>query len=277
MTEEVIVTPPVSTDTPPATPKNQPAPVDAVPKWGDDWREKIAGQDEKMQKHLSRFNSIEDIAKSNLELREKISKGEYKRATEPPKDDEIALKEWRTENGVPESADKYSIPEGIIVGEDDKPILNEFLKSMHERNVPDSYTKPAVEWYFKLQEQQLAQEAEFDKAQKIETEETLRKEWGAEYRSNYAEVENFVKGRFSEPVANALLASSDTVIALAAMSREINPTITLFPNSQNAGQSLVDELKSIESKMHTDAYKKDPKMQQRYGELLAASMKMQKR
>ena len=132
------------------------------------------------------------------------------------------MKEWRSENGIPETADKYSLPEGVIFGEDDQPMVNEFLKSMHEHNIPDEHVKPALAWYADLQKQALEQEAELAKQDQIQTEEALRAEWGHEYRANYAEVENFTKSRFPD-IADALLSNADTVRELAAISRELNP------------------------------------------------------
>lgn len=249
---------------------------DVTPRWPENWRDLVAGKDEKMQKYLERFNSPADIAKSGLELREKISKGEYKRATQAPSDDEVALKEWRAENGVPETPDKYTTPEGVLFGEEDTPIVNEFLKDMHSNNVPDAFVKPALKWYADLQRKQAEHTAQLDKQLEIATEEELRQEWGVEYRANKHEVENFVKSRFPEDVANALMASADTVKALAQISREINPAVTLFPSANNPSQSLEDEIKSIESKMHTDAYKKDAKMQGRYMQLLEARSRLAK-
>lgn len=275
MSEETIVAEPTTPAEPatPATPAEPATPVEPI--WREDWRTQIAGEDEKMQKYLERFNSPADIAKSGLDLRDKIAKGEYKRTTAAPTDDEVALKEWRAENGIPESADKYSMPEGVLFGEEDQPIVNEYLKAMHEHNIPDAAVKPTLEWYSNLQKQALEKEAELEKQDRIETEEALRAEWGAEYRANYAEVENFAKSKFPH-IADALLSNADTVKALASISREINPAITLFPNSNNPGQSIDDEIASIEGKMHSDEYKNSPKMQQRYQDLLAAQAKIKR-
>lgn len=275
MSEETVTETATEAVTEAAPAEQTPAEPQVVSDWPDDWRVKIAGDNEKMQKYLDRFNSPADIAKSGLDFREKISRGEYKRAVAAPTDDEVAMSEWRAENGIPETADKYSVPEGVIFGEGDQPVVNEFLKKMHEHNTPDEYVTPALSWYADLQKTTLEHEAELAKNDKIQTEEALRAEWGHEYRANYAEVENFVQTRFPD-IADALLSNPDTVKEMAAISREINPAVTLFPNSNNPNQSIDDEISSIESKMGTRAYQEDPKMQQRYQELLVAQSKVRR-
>lgn len=278
-TPDPVSSDPVVTQTsdPVPTPSGNPDPTPPIEAtWPENWRSLIAGEDEKMQKYLDRFNSPSDIAKSGIDFRDKIAKGEYKRATEAPKDDEVAMKEWRSENGIPESPDKYTTPEGIIFGEEDQPLVNEFLKDMYESNIPDAHVQPALKWYANLQQKAAEQEVEMDRQMVAQTEEDLRAEWGAEYRANLNEVDNFVKGRFPEEVANALMSSPDTVKALASISREINPAVTLFPNSQNPSQSIEDEIETIKGKMHSDEYKANPKMQKRYQDLLVAQGKIRK-
>lgn len=241
--------------------------------WPDDWRARIAGEDKKMQKYLDRFNSPEDIAKSGLDIREKISTGEYKRSTEAPLDDEKALAEWRSENGVPESPDKYTMPEGVVVGEADKESINSFLENMHKNNVPDNFTQPAIDWYFKFQEQQETAKAEQIKNDEAYTEEALRQEWGMEYKANRNEVENFVKSKFGDEMSDALMSNPETVKTLASIAREINPVASMFPNSNNPGQTLETRMAEIEGIMNTDKYKKDPKIQDEYKKLLETKMR----
>ncbi len=259
---ETLPTETLPTETPPS-----PAPAE------DSWeaqRVAIADGDEKMLNYLNRFVAQKDVFEAALEARDKIASGEYKRNTEPPVDDEVAMKDWREANGIPESADKYTMPEGVVFSDNDKPLVDEFLANMHESNVPDSYTKPALEWYTKLQETQLAQEAELAKQDAVHTEEVLRAEWGADYLANRNEVENFLKTEFPEATAEILMSHPDTILPLTRIARQINPTVSLFPNSQNPNQSVNDEIASIEAKMHSDEYKNSDEMQDRYRALLTA-------
>src|SRR5512135_169053 len=63
---------------PTSAPSADAAPADKaiVPDWPDDWREKLAGNDEKALKRLGRFASPAGIFKSFRELEAKFSRGE---------------------------------------------------------------------------------------------------------------------------------------------------------------------------------------------------------
>jgi hypothetical protein len=258
----------------PATPAEQPAAEPAV-----DWRREIAGDDEKILAHLGRYNSQKDAIKAGFELKQKVSSGEYKRNIAFPKDgsaeDQI---KWRAENGIPDSPDKYKMPDGLVIGEADKPVVDEFLKAMHAENAPEGAVKQAVDWYYKTQEQAAARAAEETKAQRVLIEETLRGEWGPEYLANKNMTENFVKTRFGDVVGAALLESSPEVVKeLAAIAREINPAATVVPNSSNPAQSISDEIETLKAKMkNLDSWAKDTKGQARMVELLDAQERMRR-
>lgn len=244
--------------------------------WPADWRVKAAGGDEKLLKALERYNSPVDGFKALQELRTKLSSGEYKKEIPPPSDPE-QLKEWRKENGVPETHEAYdlTLPEGIVIGDDDKPFVNEFLKAMHEKNMPAGPVKEAVAAYYAMQQKQIADAVNADRAFKQETEEALRAEWGPEYRPNYNLAENFAVTRFGEDVGRAILeAGPEAVKAMAAISREINPAMTLVPNSNNPTQAISDELNTLRKMVGTPEWFRSPDKQARYQQLLAGQQAM---
>lgn len=240
-----------------------------------DWRREFAGDDEKFLNHLSKFNTPKDVAKLSFDFRQKLSSGEYKRNVPFPADgtpEEQA--EWRTENGIPDSFEKYALPEGIVVGDEDRPIVNAFLETMHKSNVPEPAVKEAVKWYYQAQEQAAAQRAEEEKAQKIQTEEALRAELGAEYRPIMKMTENFVKTRFGETLGDAMLSSPELVKGFADIAREINPAATIVPNSANPLKGVKDEIAKYREEMRNpDKWAKNTEGQKRMVELLAAEEK----
>ena len=74
----------------------------------DDWRTRLAGGDEKELKRLSRFASEADVYKAYRELEKKKSSGELKQALSKDATPE-QIAEWRKENGIPETPDKYDL------------------------------------------------------------------------------------------------------------------------------------------------------------------------
>lgn len=254
------------------------APVKAD--WPDDWRDKMAGDDAEFRKSLDRFNAPGDVGKSWKEISKKISSGEYKRPVTLPENatpEQIA--EYRKEMGVPESPDKYDLKmDGLVIGEADKPVVDQFLKAMHEANVPEGPVKQAVSAYFKMQEQAVAQAAQAEREFKVQSEEALRQEWGGEYRPNMNLVENFAKTRFGDEVGSAMLeAGPEVVKALASIAREINPAMTLVPNASNPNQAIADEIAKLRGEIGTAEWMRNPQKQQRYAELIDGQARMQGR
>jgi hypothetical protein len=264
----------------PANPApSDPAPItsaatDSVqPDWPTDWRQKASGGDEKVLKQLERYNSPADVSKALLELRGKLSSGEYKRNVAPPVDDVEAMKVWRTENGIPESPGGYEVKlgDGIVMGDADKPYVDEFVKSMHAKNMPPSAVNEALNAYFAMQNRQAAELAKEDRAFQQQAEEALRQEWGHEYLPNYNMAKEFATQRFGVEVGSAILqAGPDAVKAVASMAREINPAMTLVPNSANPTQAIADELKTLSGMIGTPEWYRDTAKQKRYVELKAA-------
>lgn len=276
--------PPPSDAPPPASaePSTTPPAADpaAAPVWPSDWREQAAAGDEKLLKTLARYNSPVDGLKAVHELRTKLSSGEYKKATPAPDAaDAAALAEWRKENGVPDAPEAYDLkmPDGVVIGADDKPFVDQFLKAMHERNMPAGPVKEAVAAYFSMQEKARADAIQADRAFAQETEEALRAEWGHEFLPNRNLAENFAVTRFGPEVGKALMeAGPEAIKALAAISREINPAMTLVPNSNNPTQAIDDELASLNKLIGTPEWFRSPDKQERYKQLLSGQAAMRR-
>src|SRR5206468_684958 len=106
--------------------------------WPDDWRAKLAGDDKAFLKRLERFTDPAAVAKSYRELETKVS---APKVNAPPADaspEQVAA--WRKDQGLPETPDAYisglEMPDGVVFGDADQPVLQKFAATAHEMNIP---------------------------------------------------------------------------------------------------------------------------------------------
>jgi hypothetical protein len=262
--------------------------------WPEDWRERLAGNDETLLKHLKRYSSPANYAKAGYEAQQKIRSGEVKKPlAADAKPEEVAA--WRKENGLPETVEDMlkavQPPQGMVFGEADKPVLESFAKVAHERNWSPSQMNDAVAWYAAEQERILSHRVEQDKAFQAQAQDELREEWGSAYRSEINGVKNFLDSNAPAEVREALLSgrgpdgnllgnNPHVLKWLSSMSRELNPAASVVPvGTQNAGKSINDEISEIEGLMSNDPdkYWRDEKKQERYAQLVTAREKMNAR
>lgn len=155
--------------------------------WPDDWREKIAGADEKLLGELKRYASFDNWAKAQRALRQKMSSGEFKKA-EPFDEswDDTRKAAWRKEQGVPEKPTDYKVPEvtGVEWSDADKAAMSPFLERMHARNASPGVVEEALSWYAEAKQMADEHRTNTDRQHKVELEDGLRSEWGNDYRPN---------------------------------------------------------------------------------------------
>lgn len=220
-----------------------------------------------------------------------MSSGELKVAL--PKDakpEELA--QWRKENGIPETPDKYELKLGnnIVIGDQDKPIIDEFMKTAHGQNMTPAQVSQSVQWYFENQARQAEQRAAQDETERQSALDALNAEWGGNFRQNL----NMVGGVLShfpegvrEAIKNARLPNGrglfndpDVVRGFAAMALELNPAAAITPAGNGDPVKGIDDRIAEIEKMMTDnrkAYNKDQKVQAEYRDLLTAREKIQQR
>ena len=233
-------------------------------KWPDNWRELIAGEDEKTLKQLQRYSAPDDVYKKARSLEQKLSSGEYKMSlSESPTDDE--LKEFRQINGIPETPEGYDLTfdDGRVIGEADKPIIDEFLKESHERHKTPEQVKADIQWYFSLQERQAEEMAQKDAQIMDATEDELRAEFGNNYRRELAITENFLatapeslRGEIATarlPDGTPLGSHKDFIMWMNHLAREMNPAGMLTGvDGADPGKGLTDRINEIKHIMRTD-------------------------
>lgn len=266
-----------------------------TPDWPADWRQKAAGADDKdgkILKQLERFASPLDLVKKLQEQDKLIStfKSPLPKDATPEQ-----LAEYRKANGIPEAADKYdlTLPGGLVVGEKDKPIVNNMLAAMHKDNLTNDQVKNILASYY-------AQEADFIKArEKAQSDfhntnvDELNKEWGGEYRNEVTRVENLLN-TFSAESQSALQFGVDAngmrfldnkfvMRDLAVMSRMINPVTTVVGGGGGSQADSVDtEIAQLDALMGDRESKywkgsESEKLQARYRDLVGWKENQKKR
>lgn len=266
--------------------------------WPTNWRELATkGMDEKDSakeiKRLERFGSPNDIYKAYREAEKKLSSGDYK--TGLPKDaTDEQLATWRKENGVPDKPEGYDLKiDGVVVGDQDKPYVDSFLQEMHAKNATPEMVQTALKAYYNNINRMNQQLLESDSDYRNESEETLRKEWGGEFKANINHTLGTLDtyGRESRDMLlesrlpNGRLVGDDPAMLkmLSQMSRDINPVTAIVPGVGQTATAAIAEEKASLVKMMGDkrsAYWKGdraPELQERYRELVSYEQRQQNR
>lgn len=253
----------------------------------ENWREQLAGEDDKVVKRLSRYASPRDVANALLSMQTRMSNGELRSVLKPNASAE-ELAAWRQENGIPDKPEGYDLkmPEGIVFGEADKPIIESFTKAAHAANFAPAQVKAALAWYHADREQQMADMAKRDEDLARQTNDALHVKWGNEYRRNV----NLIEAMLNEApkgVKEALMSARDSsdqpifsnlgvIEWLDGLRRIHNPTATLVgAGTGDMGATIDTEIQNLEKMMKdkSSEYWKGPKAeanQARYRELIDA-------
>ena len=257
------------------------------------WRERLAGDDKDAMQTLGRLTDQGQLWKSYNELRTKMAKGELKQQTPFPEkgttEEQVA---WRKDRGIPEKPEAYdtTLENGVVIGEDDKPMVNSFLKFAHSKNIPQPEAKGMLQWYFGeflANEQKAISEQKSQREQ--ETKAALQESWGGDYKRHMVAVDNLIakyvqkdgdKSDLAKRIKNAVAQDAGFTQLLASLAYEIDPATSI------SGITGTDSMKGIETRlaeidkfMRTNraAYNKDEKMQAEYRDLLAAKQKLEER
>lgn len=248
--------------------------------WPANWRETLAGDDEKTLKQLQRYASPAEVWKKAKGLEERVSSGELRTAlSAKPTAEELTA--WRKTNGVPEKADGYDLgPASSKFPEETKVFLDKVLPKLHDANLNNDQAKLVLKTLNDHVLDQRAVRAEADIAAQEAGEEELRSEWGNEFKRNISVIHNMlagaVDGEFKDVVLHArgedgvpLSSNPKWLKFLLNLGLIDNPAAKLVPNSGNDPmKGLNERIAEIEGKMHTKTYINDEKMQAEYRELI---------
>jgi hypothetical protein len=238
------------------------------------------------------MGSPADVWKAYRALEAKISSGQLKQGLKPDATPE-EVKTWRAENGLPESPEGYKpqLPNGMIPGEADAPLITGFQKTAHELGMtPDQFNK-TLAWYYNEVDADAAQRVENDKAFRATAEDQLRAEWGPQYRAEVKGIANFLEASAPAGLSDVLFNSRtadgkllgdhpEVLRWLSGMVRTVNPLATLVPAGSadplKAGEARIAEIEGV-MKADQRKYWNDPALQEEYGKLLQARNAMQGR
>lgn len=258
--------------------------------WPEDWRDKLSKGDEKALKQFSRYASPEAMAEALIAAQKRISQGELG-PKKPGKDstpEEIAA--YRELQGVPDRPEAYfdKLPNGLVIGEDDKPMFDSFAALMHGENVPKGAVEKVVDWYYKEVVEEGAQaQYEANAEAKRATEDALRQEYGAEYRAHLGGINNLLASL--PDGAGAILAEAvgpdgislfnrpEVIRAMVHLVNEVNPTASVIPGGASIS-TIDDQLAEIAKIQQSDPKKYfTEEVQQRELKLIEAKQKLQSR
>lgn len=226
-------------------------------------------------------------------MRQKMSSGELKQNVPFPEKgtpEEQAL--WRKEAGIPEAPDKYEIklPDGIVLGDSEKPLVEAFLKRAHAKNMRPEHVNESLAAFYEERERRSEERRTKDIELAEKGSEELRSEWGADYTRNKNLVSGLLDGApegVKDMIANGRLADQTPIMSnpnvlrwLVDLARQVNPAGSVLPGvaGTNLGTAIGDEIAKIEKTMREDrpAYNRDTKMQARLRELYNARDQMAK-
>ena len=258
--------------------------------WPEDWQARVSKGDEKLAKLAGRYASPEAAFEALVAAQNRIRSGELKNALpENPTPDQ--LKAWRKDNGVPDAPDKYDLKfdNGLVISDEDKPVIDEFLKAAHDNNLTESQAKAAIAWHYQNLEQQAEAREELDSTERQACLDELNVEWGKGFRRNVNAIES-VLSRFPDdvreafksarlPDGTAVFNSPQVMRAFADLALELNPAGIVTPFDGDPMKGIDEEIKEIETLMRTNRkeYNRDEAKQERYRELLDAKSKMSQR
>jgi hypothetical protein len=236
---------------PPATPPAATPPAEPAGDFPADWREKAAGGDEKKLGMLKRYASPAAVADALANARDLIAKGQTRQPLAADATDEQKA-EYRKANGIPEAPDKYdtTLPDGLVIGEADKPLVDGYLKYAHDNNLPGDVVKANLSWYYKEQDRQREAQFERDATTKQEVVTSLREEYGADFKRQVRAADDLldtVGPGFKDALKQARMPDGTLVGANPQAERffnntalQVNPFATIVPGGNGGVEASAE-------------------------------------
>lgn len=286
--------------------KEKKAEAEHKPYWPDDWREKLAehisaGDKKAYNKELTRLKRVTDPAGvygMYRELDNRLNSGGLiKLPGKDAKDDE--KKEFQKAIGWTEKPEemleKIALQDGTVLGDDDKPVLNEFLGTVHGATSAAEFVSKAAQWYFAKQEKAAADMDNADDDFHRQSISALKEEWGPSFnrrKSAIASVFATAPGGSDWKNEEGLFArlaggrtsdgkkigdDPDFLRWIDSIRNEINPAATVVEDGAST-QSVSAELDKLRDMRKNDPQRYwSPAVQKRELELIEAQEKIQAR
>ncbi len=270
------------------SPAPAPAPALLAADWPEDWRTRLADGDQRLERRLARFETPRKVVDSLLSAEQRLRGAGARPPPPTPEGDADALAAWRADMGVPEAPDAYEIelPDGAVLGEADRPLVDAFLESAHAAHMTPDQVNQALGWYYRQHDEMAAAQAALDGEAHTATLSDLKAAWGRDFSGKVNMLHAFLDDApegLKENLLGARMAdgalfgdSAPALLWLEQLARAAAPAGTLAPASPGgAARAIADEISAIERRMADDrpGYFKDETAQARYRELLAAKGK----
>ena len=268
-------------------PAPSPAPSDVKGYWPDDWRETVSKEDGKTLARLQRYASPDAALAALIAAQNRISAGELKPVLgKNPTADQVA--EYRASLGIPETADKYDLGKDVKIADTEKALMGKLFEAAHGSNQTPDQVKATLKAWRGIQSEVAEAQAKNDTERKTTAEDSLRAEWGPEYRRNLNLINGLLDGAGSPEVVGKLLDSRlpggtrfgdspEVLRLLVGLALVQNPTGVVVPGGEgDLGKGLREELTKIQEVRSTNRgkYDKDEKMQARERDLINAAIKV---
>ena len=278
---EPVVEPAVE---PVVEPAVEPVPDDGKVIWPDRWREEMSGGDEKKLTRLGRWTDPVTQFNSHMELEQKYQSAEI-RTPFPDEGTDAEKALWREKNEVPAEATGYfeGLPEGVTVGEEDKAGMDVLAETMHAGNHSAAATHAAMGAYYQYVETVHAERSEMDVKAERDSTDALNELYGPDYRRNISDLTAWLDSAgeggsekiFGSRLVDGTPLGSDPEFLkwMIGQMRDINPVVTVPGlGGGDPVAALETEIAEIQKMMQNDnkAYRADPKIQERYRELITA-------
>ena len=253
--------------------------------WPDNWRDQFQGAGKPDGKDFANLGSPVEVAKSYLALKQRISSGEFKRATPMPEGAAATLEavnQWRADNNVPVEAAKYEIlPSSVkaeTLDEASKGYIGDWQKIFHGANVTQDVAAKISHGAFELASKQMEAVAQGDATAMDKTDDSLRANWGSDYKANIkiniAHVNKVFGPEVGAQFFEARLPNGMKIGNIAGVSEAINQWArseggdSLVGSDTSGGKSVDARITEIEAVMARNMNDYTPKVADEYRQLL---------
>jgi len=232
----------------------------------DDWRSSLLaaggyeGDDLATRgKQLERVSDMGSLMKTFFSSQDMIRKGHNSTGLpESPTDVQVA--DWREANDVPATATDYTydLPEGVIMGDTDKGIVDQIAEIGHGFNVSNAAMNAMVTQFLASRDAEIEAQQSDDGVHAMQTTNQLKAAWGQDYETNINIIQgftnqlpetirdDFMSARLAD--GRAVFNSPEMMVFFADVARKLNPAGAVVPNSTNPVQSINDEVAELEKK-----------------------------
>lgn len=211
----------------------------AAPLWdADHWKSTFAGDDAKKKAWAERRPDIKTALETGFQADQKISELTAIAKTVLPKDaTPEQITQYRKDNGIPEKPEGYldALSPEVKAKLDDssKGIITPYLGLIQKHNLSPTVAAEFIEMRqaeaTRLQDARIAEDA----VVRQKTEDTLRQDWGNNYRAEINNVNNLLSGAPDEvrnmlfnartPDGTGLMAGPEALRWFAQLARTVNP------------------------------------------------------